>query len=117
MSKVHVLTGISGRYSVVLHGTVPSGNNAVGVSWKTCLLNGSSKTSVLPVGTGAGQIAQAELTQIESGDVVEYSWDIPTNGNGSALSEASVTALANAEIIARNLENAVKYKYFGYTQD
>lgn len=116
MSKVHVLDGASGRYIAVLHATVPSGTNSVGVTWKSCLLYGGSKISVLPVGTGFGQITQVELDQIVAGDVIEYSWEIPTNADGSAPSVATILALADAEIAKRNVESAVKFKFFGYTQ-
>ena len=116
MSKVHVLTGMSGRYTAVLHAPIPSGNNAVGVSWKACLLSSGTPVSALPIGMGYGQITQVEASQIAVGDVLEYQWEIPTNADGSAPTTTFINSLADQEIIARNLKSAVEYKYFGYTQ-
>jgi hypothetical protein len=117
MSKVHVLTGMSGRYSAVLHVPVPVGSNAIGVTWKECLLSGGTKVSILPIGIGKGQITQAEMDQITSGDVIEYQWEIPTNADGSAPSISFIDALAEQEKARHFVETAVQYKYFGYVQE
>ena len=116
MSKVHVLTGMSGRYTAVLHALVPVGNNAVGVSWKSCLLSSGTPVSILPIGVGSGQITSVEAGQVASGDVIEYQWEIPTNADGSAPTASFINNLADQETLRQNLESAVKYKYFGYTQ-
>jgi len=103
-----------------MHFPVPVGNNAVGVSYKEALFNsGQAGGTVLPVGEGAGQITQAELTEIEAGDVLEHVVDYPTESGGSSSAEREATLRAfYLQEQARVCEEQQEVlKFFGYTQE
>lgn len=79
-----------------MHEPVPAGNNAAGVSWRTALVNsGMGGTSIMPTGTGAGQISAAELAQIEAGELREVSF---TFENNPAWTNAQRNAAMDAQI-------------------
>jgi hypothetical protein len=72
MSKIHILKGNGNRYTAIIHAAVPAGNNKASVAWQTALVNsGLAYPTRMTVGTGAGQIAQAEADQIAAGQVIE----------------------------------------------
>lgn len=80
MSKVHVLKANSfGDYQVVIHSPTPVDKNTAGVSWKDAARNaGLTGTSILPTGTGPGQISTVELATITSGDTLEIVGTVAT---------------------------------------
>lgn len=119
MSKIHVTQGSAGLYTTILHAPMPSGNNSVGVPWKTCFLGSSvvPPISTLPVGTGSGQITALEASQIATGDVLEYQWGIQVNADGTTPSLQIINANADQEIARQNATLAARFKYFGYTQE
>ena len=66
MADMHVLTGNGSKWRVVMHFAVPGGNNAAGVSWADALVNsGLGGMTEMAEGTGPGQIAAAEKSQIQ----------------------------------------------------
>ena len=72
MAKSHIFSKQGQGVQVVMHFPVPATANAVGVSWRTALVNsGLGGTSVLAEGLGAGQITSAELAQVRSGELLE----------------------------------------------
>jgi hypothetical protein len=116
MSKIHVLTSdINKNYNIVIHTPTPSGNNLVGISWQTAILNsGLIETTIMTVGTGPGQILAAEQAQILAGSVIEIVSNIQAESGGTT--SASLDQMAN-QIISQKLNNLAKQlKYFGYTQ-
>lgn len=115
MSKIHVLEAAGDRqYKVIIHVPVPTGNNAVGMSWKSVLLaSGKSGTSQLTVGTGPGQISSAENAQIVAGDVIELSTTILAESGGAG--QASIDAMVDAAIAENTASIASQYKYYGHT--
>ncbi len=116
MSKIHVLENNNGKYRVVLHFNVPAGSNSAGKTWKDCALSsGDGVTTILPEGTGTGQIATAEKASIESGDVLEVVDNILLESGGA--SSASVDAMADTIINNKKALLQQKYKYYGYTQE
>lgn len=118
MAKIHVLTGGSPNvYTVVVHATTPAGNNSAGVPWTDAVRNSGRATSILTVGTGAGQILQNEMNQITNGEIVEgsFHWgDDPTWNNTQRQTDLDLraTQLVN-ELLARY---AQELKYFGFTR-
>jgi len=72
MARIHILEG-SGQnvYTVVVHGAVPAGNNVAGFPWSDCINNSGHNTTSMTVGTGPGQITNAEQNQIAAGTLVE----------------------------------------------
>jgi len=73
MADIHVLDrSTDGACRVVFHFPVPDAMNAVGVSYRAALVaSGIGGSTVLPEGTGPGQITTAEKSQIEAGEVYE----------------------------------------------
>ena len=115
MSKVHVLTKTGEGFRVVLHTAMPGGNNSVNKSWQDCWVNDGRAVSVLPVGTGPGQILQAELTNVENGTVLEFSTTLLVESGGATA--ANVTILADAAISEAIDRLQAKYDRYGYTQE
>ena len=102
MSRLHILAG----GQCLLHETVPLGNNAAGVPWRTALINsGMGGRTILASGTGPGQIATAESTQIASGELYEISFrfESPPGASAAQLNAAMDAQIANlsAETQAR----------------
>lgn len=114
MSRLHILAG----GQCVLHEPVPAGSNAVGVPWKTALVNsGLGGKTILPSGTGPGQIDPAESAQIASGDLYEVSFTVDMK---TAMNAAQRQALMDAEILKAGAEAQAKLvqalRFFGLTR-
>ena len=103
-----------------MHFDVPDVNNAVGVNFRTVLVNsGLASISVLPAGDGTeGTISAAEVTLLSTGAVFEHVTLLNLSGPGAtaasrvALLQERYTAI-NAEIIARV---QAQLNFFGFNQ-
>lgn len=73
MANLHILERTGDDFRVVVHVSVPGGNNSAGLAWVTAVLrSGRGGTTILPSGDGTGgTIAAAELTSIQAGSLVE----------------------------------------------
>lgn len=76
MANLHVLSKDGDEVRVVAHVAIPAGNNAVGVPWRTAVLQAklTRSVSILPTGTGAtgtGTISSTEVTALANGSLVE----------------------------------------------
>ena len=70
MADMHVIDGDGNRgYKVAMHIAVPNTNNAVGVNYRTALVNSGLGGTQLTEGAGAGQITTAEKAQVDAGEV------------------------------------------------
>lgn len=115
--KIHVLTGDGIAYSVVIHAPVPAGNNLAGVPWSTAIQNSGKNTSVLPTGNGPGQIAAAELAQIQAGTLVEAVLsfgDNPSWTQAERIAELDRQASRLVQDTLNRLQDELKY--FGATR-
>lgn len=116
MSKIHILTGSnSGIFTAIVHIATPVGNNAAGTLWSDAIKNSGRNISRMKVGTGAGQILQAELDQITAGTLIEgtFQWqDDPALNNTQRVADLSLraTQMTN-DLLARY---AIELNYFGY---
>jgi hypothetical protein len=116
MAKIHVLSGAGADvYTVVVHAAAPAGNNLAGVPWADAIKNSGRAVSILTVGTGAGQIGNAEMNQITNGATIEgsFAWgDDPawTNAERQADLDVRATQLVTA-LLARYQQ---ELKYFGF---
>lgn len=119
MSDIHILEGVGNKWRVVMHFAIPNVNNAVGVNYRTALVNsGLGGTTILPEGTGAGDISTGELAQVTAGEVYEYTAHLLIETGGSGASQvAMLTTEYNrlSSAVIATLQN--KLKYYGYTQD
>lgn len=118
MPKIHILSGSpNGTYTAVVHIATPAGNNSSGVLWSDALKNSGLNKTVMPVGTGPGQITSAEQTQITNGTLIEgvMQWqDDPAMNNTQRLADLDLRATQlTDELLARY---AVELKYFGITR-
>jgi hypothetical protein len=120
MSDMHVLTGDGNQaWTVVMHIPVPDTNNTVGTNWRTALVNsGMGGSTGLPDGDGTnGTISAAEKTQVEAGELYEYSQTMEIDGPGSnaasriAVLRASYTAKKSTVLAALQR----RLKFYGYT--
>jgi hypothetical protein len=72
MPDIHILDVVGNTLRVVCHIPVTVANNAAGVAWSVALVNsGNAKASILPVGTGPGQITAPEAAQLAAGTLLE----------------------------------------------
>ena len=113
MSKIHILESDNNfGYKVAIHFQTPSGNNSIGVSWKSCAIqNGSIGMTALSVGTGPANITQAEYDSIISSDTVEI---IKTIDAGVNPSNSSVEHLVDICINEWETSMAKTLKYYGH---
>lgn len=114
MALFHVLELVDptppADYRVVIHIPVPAGTNTVGVSWKQVFLAaGRSGRTVLPDGTGPGQIMPAEKAQVTQGDVLEFD----TVMDAEPLSRLPGDAQTVAQEFVQRLQDA--YRLFGHS--
>lgn len=118
MSDMHVLAGDGSEFQVVMHFAVPSGNNAVSVSWADALVNsGVGGTTQLTEGAGAGQIDATEKAAIEAGTVFEFIVVVPGLGEGTTASrilllQERYAAYKSAKIT--KLQDV--FRFFGHTE-
>ena len=118
----HVLAGgpEGNAYAIAFHVPIPSANNAVGVNYQTALVNsGVGGRSVMPTGTGAGQITAAELANVQNGSIFEVVEPHFTNpgqslGQEQADLDARFAALSSVNgALIKGLQNQLLY--FGAT--
>lgn len=113
MSKVHILESNNAfSYKVGIHFPTPTGNNAIGKSWKSCALSARSiGSTVLSVGTEPGNITQAEYDSIIAGDTIEI---IKMINPGLDPSNADVEAVCDILIYTYQEDMARVLRYYGH---
>lgn len=121
MSDIHILTGSNGgtSWQVVMHFPVPDVTNAVAVNYRTALVNsGIGGSTNLTEGTGPGEIAAAEKTQVEAGELLEYRCRFNIEGNGVEV--AVVQAMLRAHYTREQGrvigDVQAQLKYFGHLE-
>ena len=114
MSKIHILESNNAfGYKVAIHFSTPTGNNAIGKSWKSCALSaGNIGSTILPIGTDSGGITQAEYNSIIAGDTVEI---IESISPGLNPSNAAVESLVNIYIDEWKAYMQRVLRYYGHT--
>lgn len=114
MAKVHVLPMTPhGHFNVLVHFNAPSGDNSVGVAWKTAAL-----AAGVTGNEAHSTISDPEKALIEAGDIVELRTTItvnPENVSGQDLVDA-VDAAAEVKKAAWITEQQVALQYYGYSQ-
>lgn len=121
MSNYHVLTGRpdGNAYSVVFHIPIPSANNRVGVNYRTALVNsGLGGVTSLVEGSGPGQIATAEKTQVLAGELFEVVEEFHTQpGETAAQLQARVDARYTALVAQTQAALQGRLAYFGHARN
>lgn len=114
MAKIHSFEfGEGGVCRVVLHTAMPSGNNAVGNSWKACWIAAGRNATAMVEGTGMGQISTAEKASVLAGDVIEIQGQVPTYI--IVQGAVAVNAFVDSVIASMKAKFAAEYNYFGWT--
>lgn len=119
MAAINVLEiNPNGMADVVIHFTVPVGNNSAGVTWKLAALNsGWSGKTKMATGTGPGQISSADAALVASGDLIEIVVPIPAyDGSGAIITSGKLTTIATAAQNDWLARAQAALKYYGYTQ-
>lgn len=110
MSKIHALEGDGNLTYCVIHFAMPSGSNSAGKTWKAVgLASGYTGVTSRVVGTGPGQLTQAEYDSIIAGNTAEISGS--TNADKTV---DEINAWADSQIIAWQGQMASKLKWFGW---
>ena len=117
MSRLHILAGNDRLYQCVLHWPVPAVVNAAGISYRAALANSGMARNSMAVGTGAGQITQAEADQIAAGEIYEATFQFQDDPNYSAAQrqqamQAQIEAISNET--QEKIANALRL--FGLTR-
>ena len=120
MSKVHIGAARDGLYRMVIHTTIPVGNNSANESWVNCVLEDRKDelgvvSSALTTGTGTYQITAAELASLQAGTIIEYEASVHAESGGA--SAVSIDAIADSVIAQEQGRLQARYKYYGHTQD
>jgi hypothetical protein len=119
MADMHVRQYDSNRRlaEVVMHFPIASANNDVGVNYRTALVNsGMGGTTILPEGTGPGQITTAEKNQIEAGEVYEHRKHVKIMSGGDTNPQMRATlrhfyAQEEADLLAQIQQ---RLRFFGH---
>lgn len=117
MAAIHILSGNGGNvYTAVVHATTPAGNNVAGVPWATALANSGLNTTVMTIGTGAGQITSAEAAQIASGALFEVTiaWENDPRWT-NAQRQADLDLRTRQAVAEKQAELANRLRLFGAT--
>ena len=119
MSDMHVLGGDDkGGYRVAMHFPVPAGNNLAEIPWRDAVKAGNP-TTVLPVGTEAWEILDAEKLLIEDGAVFEHVVAVnlePGRDTTAKVSKALQRAYGRAKTEVRDTMSR-RLRWFGLTED
>ena len=125
MADIYVLTGNnSNTWTLVMHFAVPNVNNAVGINFRTALVNSgiglnteTGRRTILPTGDDTGgTISAAEEALLDSGARFEHvsSYPIESGGSSNAELQASIREQYAAENAAVQASVASQLRYFGY---
>ena len=125
MADIYVLTGNSNEWTLVMHFPVPNTNNAVGINFRTALVNSGigkgedGRRTILPTGDDlGGTISAAEEALLDSGERFEHvtSYIIESGGTSNPQRRALVRELYASLLTSRQAEVAAQLRYFGHTE-
>ena len=125
MSDIHILTGNNNiGWTLAMHFAVPDVNNNVGINFRIALVNSGigvgedGRRTVMPVGTGAGQINPAEEALLDAGELFEHvtSYIIESGGTSNPQRRALVRELYASLVTSVQASVASRLRYFGHTE-
>ena len=114
MAKIHIQTAHNKIYQVVVHTSMPAGNNTHGKSWQDCWVATGRNTTVMTEGTGTGQISTAEKAAVEAGTTLEFVFSMPVESGGATV--ASLDQMVDQAVVDRKAALQAELKRYGYTQ-
>ena len=118
MSNYHVLQANSQRtkFTVIMHHEVPDEDNAASQTFALCLVEDEFVTNAtrLP----AAHIDAAEVTQIESGEILEESVEFECNPGLSTFEiQAQVDSYFTAKAAKVETQIRARYAFWGFGRD
>ena len=126
MADMHILRGNnSNEWTIVMHFEVPDTNNAVGINYRTALvnsgigLNDSGRRTVLPTGDGTGgTISVIEEALLDSGARYENvgSYRVESGGTSNAQLMSAIQSFYASENERLTAANESVLRYFGHTE-
>ena len=125
MSDIHVLTGNNDiGWTLAFHFPVPDVNNNVGVNFRTALVNSGigvgedGRRTILPVGTGAGQINPAEEALLDAGELVEHValFRVESGGTSPGQLQSAVRQFYASSSLSVQSGLASVLRYFGHVE-
>ncbi len=126
MADMYVLTGNnSNEWTIVMHFTVPDVDNAVGINFRTALVNSGiglgedGRRTILPTGDDTGgTISTAEEALLDSGERFEHvgSFRAESGGTSNAAIRASIREFYAAQNTSVQAKVASQLRYFGHTE-
>jgi hypothetical protein len=116
MSDVHVLDGNGSSVRVACHVPIPAGTNLIGVGYQVAWVNsGRAVASAMPIGTGAGQIAQAEADALTAGTLAEIILDMHPEAVATDPARIAMLREVWLQAQARLTADLRSLRYFGFT--
>ena len=126
MADMYVLTGNNANeWTIVMHFTVPDVNNAVGINFRTALVNSGiglgedGRRTVLPTGDDTGgTISTTEEALLESGERFEHSTSLRLESGGTTAAEqvAILRDFYASTNVAVQASVGSRLRYFGHTE-
>jgi len=127
MADIYVLTGNnSDEWTVVMHFPVPDIDNAVGINFRTALVNSgiglnadTGRRTVLPTGDDlGGTISAAEEDLLDSGARFEHVASLRLESDGTADAEqvAILRDFYASTNVAVQASVGSRLRYFGHTE-
>ena len=126
MADIYVLTGDnSNTWTLVMHFAVPNTNNAVGINFRTALVNSGigknedGRRTILPTGDDTGgTISAAEEALLDSGERFEHvaSFPVESCGTSNAAIRDSVREFYAAQNTSVQARVASRLRFFGHTE-
>ncbi len=126
MADIYVLTGNnSNTWTLVMHFAVPDVDNAVGINFRTALVNSGigkgedGRRTVLPTGDDTGgTISAAEEALLDDGSRFEHvaSYRIESGGTSNSQLQSAIREFYAAENTAVQASVASRLRFFGHTE-
>ena len=127
MANIHVLAGNnSNEWQVAMHYPIPDRTNAAGVNYRVALVNSgigldpeTGRRTIMPSGTGPGQITSAVEAKLDAGELFEHvsHWRMESGGTSLPLRRAALQGFYAAENASVQANMASRLRYFGHTED
>jgi len=116
MSDIHILDGNGSAVRMACHLAVPTATNLAGVGQQVAWANsGRARASAMPVGTGAGQIMQAEADELLAGTLAEILIEAQPEAKATAGERLAMLREAYGQAQAQLAEQLRCLRYFGAT--
>ena len=126
MADMYVLTGNNANeWTIVMHFPVPNVNNAVGINFRTALVNSGiglgedGRRTILPTGDDTGgTISAAEEALLDSGERFEHvgSFRAESGGTSNAAIRSAIREFYAAKNTSVQQDIGSRLRYFGHNE-